>query len=73
MAIRKINEGAYFVPSYSEQTIVSYQPSIANQTIITPIENEEEIVIPTLELTEEDNFTKEDFERALRKVAVKVK
>ena len=72
MAIRKITEWAYFVPAYSEQTIVSYQPSIASQTI-TAIENEEGVIAPTLEVTEEENFTKEDFERALRKIAVKVK
>jgi hypothetical protein len=73
MAMRKIAEGAYFIPSYSEQTIVSYQPSIASQTILTTMASDEEVIIPTLEVTEEDNFTKEDFERTLRKIVVKVK
>lgn len=73
MTTRKINEGAYFVPSYSEQTIVAYQPSIASQTIVSAIENSEERVVPTLEVSEEDNYTKDSFEKALRKVSARVK
>jgi hypothetical protein len=32
--IIEVTEGAYFVPCYSEQTVVSYQPGITAQTIV---------------------------------------
>ena len=35
MRIEKVAEGAYFVPSYTEQPIVSYLPGMTGQTIVT--------------------------------------
>ena len=35
MEIRRISDGAYFVPSYSEQTIQSFHPLFTGQTITT--------------------------------------
>lgn len=72
MKTRKVGEGAYFVPSYSEQTVLLYQPSITNQTIITKEPGEEHLILP-LEMEEEDHFTKMDFEKALKKTARKIK
>ena len=33
MKVHKVREGAYFVQSYSEQTVITFQPNIAAQTI----------------------------------------
>jgi len=33
--IRKVGDGAYFIPSYSEQTIQSFHPLFTSQTITT--------------------------------------
>ncbi|MBI2304447.1 MAG: hypothetical protein HYU86_06830 [Chloroflexi bacterium] len=33
MKVQMIAEGAYFIPSYSEQTIVGFQLGITNQTV----------------------------------------
>ena len=64
MRIKKVSEGAYFVPSYSVQTIVPFLPGITNQTITSEIEPRENIAGD-----EENTFTKEDFEKVLRKVS----
>ena len=72
MTIRKIAEGAFFVPSYSEQTVVPFQPSITNQTI-TARDIGDETVVQSIEVGEGDTFTKGEFGKALRKVSVKVK
>ncbi|MCJ7634636.1 hypothetical protein MUP77_19870 [Candidatus Bathyarchaeota archaeon] len=72
MNIRQVAEGAYFVPSYSEQTVLSYQPQFTNQTIIVK-EIEEETIVPAIEEIEENVFSKDDFEKALRRVSVRVK
>ncbi|HUV56003.1 MAG TPA: hypothetical protein VMV84_02100 [Dehalococcoidales bacterium] len=69
MKIRQVGQGAYFVPSYSEQTIIHFQPSITNQTVTTK-EFEEDIIPVTLE--GEDIFTKIDFEKALKKASHRV-
>ncbi len=45
MNIRQVAEGAYFVPSYSEQTVLSYQPLVTNQTILVK-DVEEETIAP---------------------------
>lgn len=47
-ASQQIAEGAFFVPSYSEQTVLSYNPLFTNQTIICKEIEEEpiEIYIP---------------------------
>lgn len=68
MKIRKVSEGAYFVPSYSEQTVLSYQPLISNQTITVKGPEDEGLIAP---LEEEGNFTKEDFEKALKRISHK--
>ena len=70
MKIRQVGQGAYFVPSYSEQTIIPFQPSITNQTVT--IKEFEEDVVPT-SLEEESIFTKIDFEKALKKVSHRIK
>lgn len=71
MKARKVGEGAYFVPSYSEQTIVPFQPTITAQTVTTT-EFEEEEVIPTSTETK-DVFTRRDFEKALKRVSRRTK
>jgi len=47
-SIRKIAEGAYFVPSYSEQTVLPFSGMMVSQTI-TVKEIDEEIIISVLE------------------------
>ena len=37
MDIRKVTEGAYFVPSYSVQTLVGFHPGIMNQGVAIEI------------------------------------
>jgi len=70
MKIRQVGQGAYFVPSYSEQTIIPFQPSITNQTVTTK-EFEEDTIQTDIE--NGDVFTKQDFEKALKKASHKVK
>jgi hypothetical protein len=41
MEIKQIAEGAFFVPSYSEQTIIPFEGMITAQTI-TSVEEEDE-------------------------------
>lgn len=50
MKIHKVAKGAYFVPSYSEQTIIPFQSIITTQTVT--IQETEEDAIKTIE--EED-------------------
>jgi hypothetical protein len=70
MKVREVRQGAYFVPSYSEQTIISFQPTITAQTV-TNVELEEDAIQITTET--EDIFTRHDFEKALKKASHKVK
>lgn len=71
MKIREVGQGAYFVQSYSEQTIISFQPNITNQTVTTNEFVDEDIIQTSAE--SEDDFTKQDFEKALKKVSRKIK
>ncbi len=34
MRVRKIAEGAFFVPSFSLQTVAPFQPGVTNQTVV---------------------------------------
>ena len=43
--IIKVAEGAYFVPSYSDQTVLQFIPGITNQSIVFSPNLEEEITI----------------------------
>jgi uncharacterized protein (DUF169 family) len=40
-SVIKVAEGAFYVPSYYEQTVVSYQPGITTQAVFTGIEETE--------------------------------
>ena len=71
MEIRKVGQGAYFVPSYSEQTILSYDSLMGSQTVINEAREEDESKISSID--QEHYFTKKDFEQALRKVSRRVK
>lgn len=70
MNIQKIAEGAYFVPSYSEQTIAWSPSGYTIQGLV--FEEIPEEAEPFL-AEKEPPFTKDDFEKALKKVARKVK
>lgn len=70
MSIQKIAEGAYFVPSYSEQTIAWSPFGYSIQGLIFEEMPEE---AEPLVVEQEQPFTKDDFEQALRKVSRKVK
>ena len=79
MKIREVAEGAYFVPSYSEQTIIPFQQIITTQTVI--IQKGEEDTIKTikeeniimdadrqkleLDITKEFEFTDEEVSQIL--------
>lgn len=41
-SVIRISEGAYFVRSYSEQTVVTFIPGLMTQTIISGSEKPEE-------------------------------
>jgi len=56
--IQKIAEGAYFVLSYSEQTIAGFQPGITTQTVISA---REEVESQTL-------YEQDDMEGIVREV-----
>lgn len=71
MKIHKVSEGAYFVPSYSEQTVLSYDSMMTSQTVLRETREENEGEISTME--QEHDFTKKDFEQSLRKVSRKIK
>ena len=61
--IIKVGDGAYFVPSYSEQTVLLFQEDIYTQSVIgSP---EETIVDEAKEA--ERILTRDDFFRALEK------
>ena len=70
MEIRQVGEGAYFVPSYSEQTITAFQPTITNQTVTVKEVDEDNTYLPE---GSEDNFIREDFVKVLKEVNPKVK
>lgn len=65
MNIQKIAEGAYFVPSYSEQTIAWSPFGYTIQGLVFEENPEESEPFPA---KQEPPFTKDDFEQALRKV-----
>ncbi len=67
MEIRKVGEEAYFVPSYSEQTILLYDSLVTSQTVMTEAREEDESKISSIE--QEHDFTKKDFKQTLRKVS----
>ena len=56
MKIRKVGEGAYFVPSYSEQTILLYDSLMTSQTVMVEAREEDESKISSIE--QEHDFTK---------------
>ena len=70
MEVKEVAAGAFFVPSYSEQTIIKFSPQLTSQTIVDGelLDNGENTTID-----EGEAFTKDDFEKALRKVSRKVK
>ncbi|MEW6569393.1 MAG: hypothetical protein AB1449_14760 [Chloroflexota bacterium] len=47
--IREVAEGAYFVPSYSEQTVIGYQPGVGAQSVVSV--REVEVTSPSTEIT----------------------
>lgn len=66
MKIEKIADGAYFVPSYSEQTI-AWSPfgfTIQGLALDETFEETEPV-----QVEQEEPFTKDDFEVALGKVS----
>jgi len=70
MKIEKIAEGAYFIPSYSEQTI-AWSPfgyTIQGLSFDEIPEDTEPV-----QVKQEQPFTKGDFDQALRKVSRKLK
>lgn len=72
MKVRKVGQGAYFVPSYSEQTVIPFQRTIATQTVTTTEFEEEEDITQAIMETK-DIFTKRDFEKALKKARRRTK
>lgn len=46
--IKEVAEGAYFVPSYSDQTIVGYQPGVGTQSVVNV--REDEASLPSTEI-----------------------
>jgi len=51
-SIRKIAEGAYFVPSYSEQTVLPFSGMMVSQTIT--VKEIDEVIIISMEEEKED-------------------
>lgn len=70
MNIQKIADGAYFVPSYSEQTIAWSPFGYTIQGLA--FEETDEDAKPA-QVEQEQPFTKNDFKQGLRKVNRKVK
>ena len=68
MAIRKVAEGAYFVTSYSTQTVVGFNPNLANQGILLDEAQPEE----DTSLEQDSESTKDTFTKALKKVSRRV-
>ena len=69
MKIKRVAEGAYFVPSYSEQTLAGLQPGIVNLGVtMGDVEEDREPMTGPHDGDQEDvepAFTKEHFD-ALR-------
>ncbi len=61
MRIRKITDGAYFVPSYSEQTITIRDELMTSQVIaVDEVKLDEDLAIEEASESEEDPFTTGD-------------
>lgn len=71
MGVQKIAEGAYFVPSYSVQTIVWSPVGYTIQGVTFEEVPNDVDAIPYDE--QGQPFTKDDFEQALRKVSRRIK
>ncbi len=69
MTIQKIAEGAYFLPSYSEQTIAWSPFGYTIQGLA--FDETSEDIEPVQ--AEHHPFTKDDFDRSLRKVSQRVR
>ena len=69
MKVRKVGEGAYFVQSYSEQTVIPFQPTIAAQTV-TASELKGEDTAET-RTDAEDGLTDQDVKRVLKRTSGK--
>jgi len=64
MTVKKIAEGAFFVPPFYSKNINSRVPGLVSQCITTDeLEREDEITEQT------DDLTKEEFENILKKIA----
>jgi len=60
MKTKRVAEGAYFVPSYSEQTVIGFRHGISMQSIVVTIAEAED----ETPQEEEPVFTKEDLRLA---------
>jgi hypothetical protein len=63
--IKKIAEGAYFVPSYSIPNVQSHIPGTMNYGIVSSGTSEEDAIIPE----DTDVLTQEGFEEILKRVS----
>ena len=68
MKVQKIADGAFFVPPYFSRNVQTIVPGLVNQGIAT-----EELECKDESLEYEDELTKEEFERVLRKIALPLK
>ena len=59
--ITQVAEGAYFVPSYFEQTVVAFQPAIFTQTLVAVGHTEVEVFL-------EDEHDRDDYDKPMREV-----
>lgn len=50
--IREVAKGAFFVPSYSEQTLTSFRHGITNQTVVIRREEIAPTIIESIETPE---------------------
>jgi hypothetical protein len=71
MKVRKVSQGAYFVQSYSEQTVITFQPTITAQTVTAREFEGEDIDQITTE--GEEVFAKQDFKKVVKKTRRKAK
>ena len=55
MRIREVRRGAYFVPGQFEHTVMSFHPSLTNQTIVTACQGE-----PDEATSKEEDRSEED-------------
>ena len=60
MRIRRVAEGAYFVASYSKQTIIPSQRTVTNQAVTLEVEEEELPDVLTVAEEPVDYLTAED-------------